>query len=51
MSGSWLKRGQGKVYRAVTTIERRIPALFAALHVALAIIIILELAGILDWAR
>ena len=43
--------GQGQVYRAVTAIERRIPALFAALHVALAIIIILELAGILDWAR
>ena len=45
------EEGQGKAYRAVTTIERRIPVLFAALHVALAIIIVLELAGILDWAR
>lgn len=39
------EEGQGKVYRAVTTIERRIPALFVVLHVALAIIIVLELAG------
>ena len=37
--------GKGKTYRAVTTIERWIPGLFAALHVALAIIIGLELAG------
>ena len=49
----WLlaEKGQGKVYRAVTTIEGRIPVLFTALHVALAIIIILEIAGILDWAK
>ncbi len=40
--------GQGKTYRAVTTIERRIPGLFAALHAVLAIIISLELAGVLD---
>ena len=43
--------GQGKTYRAVTTIERWIPGLFAALHVGLAIIIGIELAGVLDWAK
>ena len=45
------EKGQGKAYRAVTTLERRIPVLFTALHVALAIIIILGIAGILDWAK
>ena len=42
------EEGQGKTYRAVTTIERRIPLLFALLHAGLAIIIGLELAGVLD---
>ncbi|MCZ0940260.1 MAG: hypothetical protein OXJ55_16570 [Caldilineaceae bacterium] len=42
------EQGQGKTYRAVTTLERRIPVLFTALHVALAIIIILGFAGILN---
>ena len=41
--------GQGKTYRAVTTIERWIPALFAVLHVILAITIILAIAGVMDW--
>ena len=45
------EEGQGKAYRAVTTIERWIPVLFAALHAGLAIIIILEIAGELDWAK
>ena len=45
------EKGQGKAYRTVTTLERRIPVLFTALHVALAIIIILGIAGILDWAK
>ena len=45
------EEGQGKAYRAVTTIERWIPVLFAALHAGLAIIIILEIAGVLDWAK
>ena len=45
------EEGQGKAYRAVTTIERRIPVLFAVLHAGLAIIIILEIAGVLDWAK
>ena len=44
-------KGQGKTYRAVTAIERRIPILFAILHVGLAIIIILDIAGVLDWAK
>ena len=49
----WLlaEEGQGKAYRAVTTIERWIPILFAVLHAGLAIIIILEIAGVLDWAK
>ena len=45
------EEGQGKAYKTVTTIERRIPVLFAVLHAVLAIIIILEFAGVLDWAK
>ena len=45
------KEGQGKIYRAVTTIERWIPVLFAVLHVVLAIIIGLEIAGVVDWVK
>ncbi len=40
--------GRGKSYRAVTSIERWIPILFAALHVGLALIVILEIAGVWD---
>lgn len=43
------EEGQGTTYRAVTTIERWIPALFAALHVVLGIMIILATVGVLDW--
>jgi len=43
--------GQGKAYRAVTTRERWIPCLFAVLHAGLAIIITLEIIGVLGWAR
>ena len=45
------EEGQGKAYRAVTTIERWIPILFAVLHVVLAIMIILAIAGIMDWTK
>ncbi len=45
------EEGQGTVYRAVTTIERWIPILFAVLHVVLAVIIILEFTGVLDWTK
>ena len=45
------EEGQGKTYRAVTTIERWIPILFAVLHVVLAIMIILAIAGIMDWTK
>ena len=45
------EEGQGKTYRAVTTIERWIPILFAILHVVLAITILLDIAGVLDWAK
>ena len=45
------EEGHGKVYRAVTTIERWIPILFAALHVVLAIMVILAIAGVLDWTK
>ena len=43
--------GQGKTYRAVTTIERWMPILFAALHVVLAVMIILAIAGVVDWTK
>jgi len=45
------EEGQGKAYRAVTTRERWIPGLFAVLHAGLAIIITLEIIGVLGWAR
>ena len=45
------EEGQGKAYRAVTTIERWIPILFAVLHMVLAIMIILAIAGIMDWTK
>ncbi len=45
------QEGQGKTYRAVTTIERWIPILFALLHVVLAIMIILAVAGVMDWTK
>ena len=43
--------GRGKSYRAVTTIERWIPILFAALHIVLALLVILEIAGVWDLAE
>ena len=42
------ERGQGKTYRAVTTIERWIPILFAILHVILGIMVVLSLTEVLD---
>lgn len=45
------EKGQGRAYRAVTTLECRIPVLFTALHVTVAIIIILGIAGIMDWPK
>ena len=45
------EEGQGKTYRAVTTIERWIPILFAVLHVILAIMIVLAIAGVTDWTK
>ncbi|MCY4414724.1 MAG: hypothetical protein OXE87_00200 [Chloroflexi bacterium] len=38
--------GQGKSYRAITTIERWIPILFAVLHMGLGIVVTLSLVGI-----
>ncbi len=43
------EKGQGKTYRAVTRIEGWIPILFAVLHVALGIMIILAITGVVDW--
>ena len=45
------EEGQGKSYKTVTTIEGWIPVLFAVLHAVLAIVVILECAGVLDWAK
>ena len=43
--------GKGKTYRTVTTIEQWVPILFGALHVVLVIIIVLTIAGVLDWIQ
>ena len=45
------EEGQGKAYRAVTNIERWIPFLFTALHVVLAIMIVLAIVGVMDWTK
>ena len=45
------EEGQGKAYRAVTTIELRIPILFIVLHVVLAVMIILAITGVVDQTR
>lgn len=45
------EEGRGTTYSAVTKIERWIPFLFAILHVGLAIMIALAIAGVLDWTR
>ena len=45
------EEGKGKAYRAVTTIERWMPILFAVLHVVLAVMIILAIAGVVDWTK
>ena len=45
------EEGRGSSYRAVTTIERWIPALFGALHAILAVVIVLEINGVLDWVQ
>ncbi len=45
------EKGRGKTYRAVTTIERWIPILFAVLHLVLAVMIILAIAGVVDWTK
>ena len=43
--------GRGKTYRAVTTLERWLPILFSALHVVLGIMVILAIAGLVDWTQ
>ena len=45
------EEGRGKAYRAVTKIERWIPILFGALHVVLAIMIILAVTDVVDWTK
>ena len=45
------EEGRGKTYRAVTTIERWMPILFAVLHVVLAVMIILAIGGVVDWTK
>ena len=42
---------QGKTYRAVTRLERWISILFAILHIVLAVIVILAIAGVMDWTE
>ena len=43
--------GRGKAYRAITTIERGMHILFGVLHVVLAVMIILAIAGVVDWTK
>ena len=43
--------GEGKAYRAVTSIERWIPILFTVLHVVLMVVVILALTGVMDWSQ
>ena len=45
------QEGKGNTYRAGTTIERWIPILFAVLHVVLAVMIVLAIAGVVDWTK
>ena len=45
------EEGQGKTYRAVTTIERWLPILFAVLHLVLGIMIVLAITDVLDWTK
>ena len=45
------EEGKGKTYRAATTIEQWVPVLFALLHVVLTIMIILAIAGGMDWTK
>ena len=45
------EEGKGKSYLAVTTIERWIPVLFAALHICLTIMITLAIFGVMDWTK
>ena len=45
------EEGHGKTYLAVTTIERWMPILFAVLHVVLAVMIVLAIAGVVDWTK
>ena len=45
------EEGRGKSYRAVTTLEQWIPALFVVLHAILTVVIIFEISGILDWVQ
>ena len=42
------ENGEGKSYRAITTIEKWIPVLFGVLHVGLGIVTTLSLIGILS---
>lgn len=42
------EEGQGRMYRAVTTVEKRIPILFAVLHVIFLIMIFFDIIGVLD---
>ena len=48
---SLAEEGHGKTYRAVTTIERWMPILFAVLHMVLAVMIILATVGLMDWTN
>ena len=45
------EEGRGRSYKAVTTLEKWIPLLFAALHAILGVVIVLELTEVLDWVQ
>ncbi len=45
------EEGQGPAYRAVSKSERWIPILFAGLHAGLTVMVILAIAGVVDWMK
>ncbi len=45
------EEGQGKTYRAVTNLERCVPILFAVLHIALGVVMVLAIVGVMNWTE
>ena len=48
---SLIQGEESATYQPVTSLEQWIPIAFAALHGVLAIVISLEIAGVIDWVK